>query len=183
MGAIFRIGMLAKGDDVVAGNDVLAVGKDKELKRRRLLLAGLVAHVDHDFADALDRRLQDGLHLPDAGVVVAPTGLQEGVDGLFGGRRGGEVGRIGLGKHGRARRGAGAEGSCAGAAGTCCWAAACEHGQGQSNSATTRATALAKRADRRIKLFLLKWREGSRTSSLYLNFDGNGKSAAHAKRL
>ena len=52
---------------------------------------------------------ENGLHLPDAVFVVAPIGLQEGVDDFLGGRGGGEVGRVGLGKDGRAD-GAGAEG-------------------------------------------------------------------------
>src|ERR1039458_5209842 len=74
----------------------------------------------------------------------------------------------GLGNTGAAE-GAGADGavpdgSCAtGADGTCCWAAASKTGNENRTSATTlERRALARRADRRIKLFLLKLREGSR---------------------
>ena len=96
--------MLAKGDDLVPGEQVLAAGKDKELDPGWLFLALLVADQDHHLADALDRRLQNGLNLPDAAVVVAPTGRQKGVDGLLGGRGRREICRIGLGKRGRRGR-------------------------------------------------------------------------------
>ena len=91
--------MLAEGDDLVAGDDVLAVGKRKELQRltafpcrscRRSRTITLLT--------PSDRGLQDGLHLPHAVLVVAPVGLEESVDRFLGGRGGGEVGRIGLGE-------------------------------------------------------------------------------------
>jgi hypothetical protein len=90
--------IFAEGNKVVSGDDVLAVGKSEELQRRGLLLPGLVAHKDHDLAHALDRRLQNRLHLPHAPGIEAPTGGEKGVDGLFGRRRGGEIRRIRLGK-------------------------------------------------------------------------------------
>ena len=88
LGAILGKGMLAKGNngELVAGDDVLAVGERKELKRGGLLLAGLVADENDHLADAFDRSLEDGLHLPDAALVVAPAGLQEGIDGFLGGQ-------------------------------------------------------------------------------------------------
>ncbi len=73
-------------NNLVAGDDVLAVGQGKELERGGLLFAGLVADKDDHLADAFDRGLEDGLHLPDAVIVVAPTGLEKGVDGLLGRR-------------------------------------------------------------------------------------------------
>ncbi len=54
---------------------------------------------------ALDGRFENGLHLPHAVAVVAPIGLEKGIDDLFRGRGGGEVGGIGLGKHRRTRWG------------------------------------------------------------------------------
>jgi hypothetical protein len=105
-GARFGKGIRAKGHDVVAGKDVLIVGQDEELGRDNLLLAGLVAYQQGYPADAIDFSLLDGPHLPDTGLIVAPTGLQKGVDGLLGGRRGGEIGGVWFGKDGR-RRGRG----------------------------------------------------------------------------
>jgi hypothetical protein len=90
-------------------------------------------------------------------LVVAPAGLQEGIDGLLGGRCGGEVRRIGLGKHGRGGR-AGAAGAQIGARGrgrNLLLGSGLKKGR---NNATSAAT-LAKRTDRRIKLILLKLRE------------------------
>ena len=50
----------------------LPSGVAKNAKRQGLLLAGLVADEDDHLADAVDGGLLDGLHLPDAVVVVAP---------------------------------------------------------------------------------------------------------------
>ncbi len=131
----------------------LPSGRTKNWSRDELLLAGLVAHQQGHLADAIDFRLLDGPHLPDTGLIVAPTGLQKGVDGVLVGEVAVKLAGSGLGKTGAAAAGAGAEGACAaGAAGTSCWAAAWRTGRNKATS----ARAPAKRIDRRIKLFLLQ---------------------------
>ena len=57
--------------------DMLAVRNRKKLRHHGFLLAGLVADKQSNPADAIDFRLLDGPHLPDTGLVVAPTGLQK----------------------------------------------------------------------------------------------------------
>jgi hypothetical protein len=67
--------VLAKRENLILGQQIRATGKDKELDCGWLFLAVLVANQDHHLADALDRRLQNRLDLPEAAAVVAPTGL------------------------------------------------------------------------------------------------------------
>ena len=55
-------------------------------------LSRLVADVNQNLADALHRRLLDGLNLPDAVFVESQIGLQKCIDYFFGGRIGGEIG-------------------------------------------------------------------------------------------
>ena len=101
--AVLGVGMGSERDDLIVGEDVPAVGQGIKLDHRGLLLAGLVADEHQHLAHSRDLGLADGLHLPNAVFVVAPTGLDERVDLLFGGRDGGELRWVGLGKHRRCR--------------------------------------------------------------------------------
>ena len=232
--------MVAEGKNLVGGDDVLAVGQDEELQCLGLLFAGLVADVDDDFADALDLRLQDGLDLPHAVLVVTPALLQKFVDGFFGGRGSGEVRGIRLGKCGRSLRErdrrAAARARARLALGHCCGAGGPAAGRRSGRAGNTRkasAAAPAKRRNGRVKRFLLvthasglqsrcrsrdvrlagsqacsaaslpgstlsrfshyhsgmgtnaspSARLTSRSARLHLDLDGDGKTAAHAKRL
>ena len=94
----------AEGDNLVAGDDVLAVCHGEELQRRRLLLAGLVADENDHLADAVDGSLENSLHLPDAVFIVSPAGLQECVDVSLVGDAAVKFAGIGLGKYGRGGR-------------------------------------------------------------------------------
>ncbi len=92
--AVVRVGVRAKGEDVVGSNDVLSVRYGEEINRSGLLLAGLVSDENDDLADAVNGGLEDGRDLPHPIVVITPAGVEKGVDGLFGGSGGGEVRRI-----------------------------------------------------------------------------------------
>ncbi len=137
--------------------------------------------------------------------VITPVGLKKGVDNFLGGRGGGKVRRIGLGKHGRTRRSGrrglrdlrllGAEGCCRrGRRLRKPVQARAAHVPGPWSEvrAQTRQSARRRRGN--------GWTDESSFSPsiagklpsnsslipglrLHLNFDGDGKSAAHAKRL
>src|SRR5580698_991380 len=95
--AILRVGMLAEGQDLIVGDDVLAVGESEELERSALF-AALFSDQDDDAADAGHGGLKNARDLVDAIGIVAPGGLQEGLNLLLGGRVGSEIGGLGLGK-------------------------------------------------------------------------------------
>src|ERR1017187_975434 len=70
-GAGLGKGMLSEGNNLFTGDEVLSVRQHEELERLNLLLTGLVAQQNYHLGDALDRSLENGLDLPDAGVVVS----------------------------------------------------------------------------------------------------------------
>ena len=166
----------------------LPSGSAKNSDRRGLLLAGFVADQNDDLADAFDRSLQDGPNLPDAAVVVTPTGMEECIDGLFGGRSGGKFAGSGLGKtgaaDGRGRRRAGA-GVLARPEHPVVRTAGKRAGTRGQRSCAGKTDGQTDQADSPYDVEIcgkLLYSLYPR-NSLYLNFNGDGKSAPHAKRL
>src|SRR5580658_6873974 len=92
-GTIFRVGMIAEGNDLVPRDDVLLVLQDKKPNAGRLRFSGLVGHVDGNPADPFYRGLLDGPDFKDAVFVVSPTVLEKRLDGFFAGRGCRKVGR------------------------------------------------------------------------------------------
>ena len=105
-GAVFRVRVNAEGEDIVGGNNMLAVSKGKEGDGGGFLLSGLISDINGNLADAIDAGFHNRGDLPDTGFVISPAGVEEAINGFFGGSGCGEVCRIN-GREDRGCRGCG----------------------------------------------------------------------------
>ena len=157
------------------------IGSGEETEAVGLLLAGFVSDVHGDPAHAGDLGLLDGLYLPHGVLVEAEIGLHEGIHKIFGRRGGGEVSRI------RSRKDGSGGGRCAEAGHGCGGSSdpAQRHDEGRKKQGQCDCSGQSSGITDQANISFIAGRPRGRLPifSLYLDFDGDGKAAAHAEGL